>query len=476
MALPQNWTEYLLEHPLPVRRAIHQGMWWELQSESPDFPRLVGWLRRDPAASSVVLGAAARGQRKRQRSAPHNLEHALTLLGSDWARQHLPELPIAEDTLPDQRQLAGYLAASSRAMRAARLTEAWLIERRETGIEMVAVAALLHNLVELALWRDAPSLARQALGEARRQMIEFTNAHADDSDIEHCFSLGHAFQAVLADHDIDLAALETTLTERYYLPVMLLAEEASIPVLGSHHQAILVLARRFAFATEFGWHHPVVRRLTALIADQLHLGPNAAWHLTVQKSLRDAREFVDIPLYHPAHMLVEQDAGHDQLWPLPDDYGLDAQDNDAHALPRNGTASPGRRLGDMIRHLAGIDGVQEIALYGRTSTTHAERQFHWHARNETARLPEVIDLRASPLLPRLESRLEALNIDAGNVERLSPYLGEALLPACRANLVIAPLAVDGQLVSTLCCRGSDAMPVDHVLETLAPDGATSPPA
>lgn len=467
MALPDNWSEYLLEHPLPVRRAIHQGIWRELQTESPDFPRLVGWLRRDPAASSMVLGAAARGQRERQRSAPHNLEHALSLLGSNWARKHLPEMPILEDTLTDHGQRAGYLAASSRAFRAARMTETWLIERRETGIEMVAIAALLHNVIELALWRDEPSLARRALSESRRQLIDFTRAHQDDNTLDQCFSLGHAFQSVLADVGIDLAELETALTDRYYLPVMLLAEEAGIPVLGSHHQAILVLARRLAFASEFGWHHPVIRRLTALLAEQLHLSPNAAWQLTVNKSIRDAREFADIPMYHPAHMLVEHDDGRDLLWPLPADYGLDPADNDCHAAtPRDTTRSSSRQLGDMIRKLATLAGMKEIALYSNVSETQAQRRFHWQGQSEAGSLPASIDLQASPLLPRLQSRLEPLTIDGDNVDRLKGYLGQALAEAGRTNLIIAPLAVDGQLVSTLCCRGDATLPRESVLQTI----------
>ncbi|KTG17837.1 MULTISPECIES: hypothetical protein [unclassified Guyparkeria] len=474
MALPDNWSEYLLEHPLPVRRAIHQGIRRELQTESPDFPRLVGWLRRDPAASSMVLGAAARGQRERQRSAPHNLEHALSLLGSNWVRRHLPEMPVLEDTLTDPTQRAGYLAASSRAFRAARLTETWLIERRETSVEMVAIAALLHNLIELALWRDEPSLARRALSESRRQLIDFTAAHGDDNNLEQCFSLGHAFQAVLADVGIDLAELEHAMTERYYLPVMLLAEEASIPVLGSHHQAILVLARRLAFASEFGWHHPVVRRLTVMLGEQLHLSPDAAWHLTVNKSIRDAREFADIPMYHPAHMLVQHDDGRDRLWPLPADYGLDVADNDYHAAKRSPKPrSSSRQLGDMIRRLATLAGMKEIALYSNVSETQARRRFHWQGQNEAGSLPETIDLQASPLLPRLQTRLEPLTIDADNVDRLEGYLGKALAEAGRTNLIIAPLAVDGQLVSTLCCRGDSTLPRASVLETIQSGHSTT---
>ena len=474
MALPDNWSEYLLEHPLPVRRAIHQGIRRELQAEAPDFPRLVGWLRRDPAASSEVLGAAARGQRERQRSSPHNLEHALSLLGSNWAREHLPEMPILEDTLTDPAQQAGYLAASSRAFRAARMTETWLIERRETGVEMVAIAALLHNLVELALWRDAPALARRALSESRRQLIDFSRAHRDDDTIEQCFSLGHAFESVLADAGINLPQLETSLTERYYLPVMLLAEEASIPVLGSHHQAILVLARRLAFASEFGWHHPVIRRLTVVLGEQLHLSPHAAWQLTIGKSIRDAREFVDIPMYHPAHMLVQHDDGRDLLWPLPAEYGLSPTDNGYHAQTRGGTPrSSSRQLGDMIRKLATLPGVKEIALYSNVSETEAQRRFHWRGQHENGELPVTIDLQASPLLPRLQSRLEPLTIDSDNLDRLKGYLGAALADAARINLIIAPLTVDGQLVSTLCCRGDATLPQDAVLETLEQSRSTS---
>lgn len=453
MTLPENWSDYLLEHPLPVRRAIHQGMCRELLSESPDFPRLVGWLRRDPAAASFILGAAATGQRKRKRSAPHNLEHALSLLGSNWARNQLPTLPILENTITDEAQQAGYLAASSRAMRAARLTEAWLIERRETNYEMVSVAALLHNLIELALWRDAPELARRALTVARRHLIEFTREQASSNDFERCFSLGHAFEQVIGESGLDLGELETALTERYYLPVMLLAEEATIPVLGAHHQAILVLARRLAFASEFGWYHPVIRRLTIAIGEQLHLSPPAAWRATIRKTLNDAREFVDIPLYHPGHLLVQQTDGHDMLWPLPEDYGLEADENALHASRDDRRrVSPGRQLGDTIRQLTRIHTVEEIALYENAEDDLTRRRFHW-SRSGTLELPETLALTKSPLLSRLQSRLETLGIDEQNRDRLMPHLDADLDAASRSGLVIAPLAVDGALISTLFVRG-----------------------
>lgn len=450
MTLPENWSDYLLEHPLPARRAIHQGMCGELVSESPDFPRLVGWLRRDPAAASFVLGAAAGGQRRRERSAPHNLEHALSLLGSDWARTQLPTLPILENIIEDPAQQAGYLAASARALRAARLTEAWLIERRETNHEMVSVAALLHNLVELALWRDAPALARRALAIARENLVDFMG---DDAEGKHCFSVGQSFATVLGEAGIDLLELEATLTERYYLPVMLLADEAAIPTLGAHHEAILVLARRFAFATEFGWYHAVIRRLTTAIAEQLHLSPTAAWRVTVKKSLIDAREFAAIPLYHPGRLLVEQDDGRDLLWPLPADYGLDADENRFHASSHSDqSTSPGHRLGETIRQLTRFDSVEEIALYENVDAATARRRFHW-SRAGRVDLPETIRLERSPLLSRLQSRLATLGIDQRNRERLAPHLDSALKPAMRAGLVIAPLAVDGILISTLFVRG-----------------------
>ncbi len=466
MTLPDNWSEYLLDNPLPVRRAIHQGMCRELLNESPDFPRLVGWLRRDPAAASFVLGAAASGQRKRERSAPHNLEHALSLLGSNWARNQLPQLPILENTLTDDGQRSGYLAASSRAMRAARLTETWLIERRETGHDMVSVAALLHNLVELALWRDSPEIARKALAIARKHLIDFTAEHGESSDLERCFSLGRAFEVVLKEAGIDLDALETSLTERYYLPVMLLSDEASIPVLGVHHQTILVLARRLTFASEFGWYHPVIRRLTLGIAEQLHLSPQAAWRVTIRKTLNDAREFADIPLYHPGRLLVEQDDGRDRLWPLPEDYGLDGGENGSHAIAAaNRTESPGRQLGDTIRQLTRHEGVEEVALYENGEDSLSKRRFHWSRSGEVA-LPEHLVLDKFPLLPRLQSRLETLGIDAQNLERLAPHLEPSLSQAAQSGLLIAPLAVDGTLISTLFVRGPQGKEQRDILAVL----------
>ncbi|HER34987.1 MAG: hypothetical protein JXJ30_08010 [Halothiobacillaceae bacterium] len=468
MALPENWSDYLLEHPLPVRRAIHEGMVGELRSETPDFPRLVGWLRRDPAASSMVLGAAAGRQREHHRSAPHNLEHALSLLGSDWARTRLADLPIVEDTLTQPAQRSGYLAASSRALRAARLTERWLVERRETGVEMVAIAALLHNLVELALWRDDPALARLALAQARNSLVQTVGQtradSAADRDLPDRFSLGRAFEVTLASVGIDLGALETTLTERYYLPVMLLAEQASVPVLGAHHQAILVLARRLAFASESGWYHPLIRHLIEQLSVQLHRSPTACWQLTVEQSLRDAHEFADIPLYHPAHMLVEHADGRERCWPPPADYDLRAAGSGVSS--NETTRDPARRWGDMIRQLATLDGVLEIALYGQASESRADRRFHWCRRDGERELPGSIDLDASPLLSRLQARLEPLTVDTDNLDRLGGYLDATLARAARGRLIIVPLAVNGALVSTLCCRGNASLSSETVLEVL----------
>ncbi len=462
MALPNNWSEYLLAHPLPVRRAVHQGMCRELLDESPDLPRLVGWLRRDPAAASMVLGAAAQGQRHRRRSAPHNLEHALSLLGTNWARKQLPELPILENHLTEPDQLAGYLAASSRAIRAARLAETWLIERRETAIEMVMVAGLLHNLVELALWRDAPELVRKALADARQRFVAIIHTQDENQDLAECFSLGHSFKEVLKGEGIDLEHLEAALTERYYLPVMLLSDEASIPVLGAHHQAILVLARRMAFASEFGWYTPIIRKLNSEVAEHLRASPNAAWRVSLHKSIRDAREFADIPLYHPGHMLVEHSDDRTLVWPLTVDYGLAASDNDCEATrPQSNPASPGRKLGDMIRTLSSMPGVAEIALYAPPSAGQALRNFHWSSMG--ASLPQTIVLANNPLLTRLLSRLEVLGLDASNRERLSPYLETGLRAAAGQGLVIAPLAVDGELIATLLCRGEP----EHQAEIIA---------
>ena len=110
--------------------------------------------------------------------------------------------------------------------------------------------------------------------------------------------------------------------------------------------------------------------------------------------------------------------------------------------------------------------MKEIALYSNVSEGKAQRRFHWQEQNEASNLPESIDLQASPLLPRLQSRLEPLTIDGDNVDRLKGYLGKALAEAGRTNLIIAPLAVDGQLVSTLCCRGDASLPRESALETI----------
>lgn len=422
MTLPADWISHLQQTPLPVRAEVHRQLTMVLQEDEIDQGELVGWLRRDPAACGFVMGSAARAQRVKHRDAPHSLDHALSLLGDTWSRQKIPQLPILEQTITDPQQLAGYLIAVARSLQAARHAESWLVELRDTSYEIVVVATLLHNFIELALWRDAPELMRLALAKVRDHRIS---------------TLGHALDAALQTVGITWKSLENSLNSFYYLPSQLFADESSTPILARRHETIVLLASRISFFSEIGWYHPQIRAAQKEVSDLLKRDCAATDQLIHQVAVQTAREFEPMGFYSSAALLIDS-AAVPTHWPFPAQYGLPPNPQEQALLNFSCRATsqpltPNNLIKSLLAILVEDLQLVEFVVLSRTPSTPL-LEVRINKRASDVAMPRVVTLTDNPLLARLMTGTKGLLISSENRDKLKRLLdrdGQALIePDC----------------------------------------------
>lgn len=417
MSLPPDWIEHLKAQPLPVRGEVHRRLVEIIRRDELDFGELTGWLRRDPAAAGFVMGAAARAQRAKQRDAPHNLDHALSLLGGSWIRQHLPDLPILETILTQEDQRTGYLTAVARSLHAARHAESWLVELRDTSYEVVVVATLLHNFLELALWRDAPDVIRDALNAVQNRSQP---------------TLGHAISAALQAQGIDLQSFEHEVNTHYYLPAQLFADEAATPILARQHQTIVLLARRLAFFAETGWYHPEILATQQEISALLKRDCSATDQLIHQVAVQTAREFELMGFYSPAALLIDTAVG--GYWPYPPGYGIAPPPPMAAKLALSARCAKVRgQAGSVLKALLTtlIEELKhtELLVFTRAVAPN-QLALSVNKRRNDAPLADTLELSRNPLLERLLHGNKALAVQADNRTTLNRLLdadGQAVI-------------------------------------------------
>lgn len=434
MPLPNDWIAYLKENPLPMRGEVHRQVCRILQSDEPDQGALIGWIRRDPGACAFIMGTAARAQRARNRNSPHSLDHALSLLGITWAKSELPKLPVLEDVLTDDSRRAGYYMALSRSLHAARHAESWLIEFRDTNYETVVIATVLHNFIELALWRDAPEIVRGALALIQERKMP---------------TFGHALRHVLQQAHVDLSVLEQELGAYYYLPTQLYQDESASPILARQHQTIVLLARRLCFYSELGWYHDEMMATKKEIAVLLNRDLSTTDQLIHKTAIQTAHEFEPIGFYCSAKMLVDVPRRqHGDIWPLPSEYGVPPTEQQRAFLSLSDRLTRSRHapllmLKSLLASLVEGQYCRSFVVYGYVQEAKAlSLSINKRAQNEN--VPERLLLETNPLFLRLFSGNKAILVQGGNRDKLIRLVDDAGQKLLQADCYLQTLSWQGQ--------------------------------
>jgi hypothetical protein len=187
-----------------------------------------------------VYAWSAQVRSRRQVTDLETLEPIILMSGINPFFRHFRNLHSIESRLEDQPMaLAGLLRVISRSYRAAAYARDWALRRRDLDTEVILIAALLHDFVEMLMWVLAPN-----------DCIEIEAQKAADptlrSDEVQRDRFGVAF-----------SRLEHVLAVHWRLPELLVSmmDEQKLDRPGVRNVSYAV---RFARHSQKGWDNPAL--------------------------------------------------------------------------------------------------------------------------------------------------------------------------------------------------------------------------
>jgi HD-like signal output (HDOD) protein len=255
--LPQTieeWVSQLAPLELPVMRSTLQAL-KKLQADpNVSAARIATAVLADPMMTLKLMRIvnARRQDEFAQRIA--TAEHAVMMLGLSATFNQLGATAILEDVLEESAQ-HGLLRAVEKARHAATHARAWAVQRLDTNVEEVYIAALLHGVAEMALWvADAGSMA--GVEKASRK-------------------LGWK-SAQIEAYGFALPELSRVLLERWNMPPLVL--DAVRPEATEAHKRPrgVMLANALVRDADVGWYGPAVIADLEEIAEARRMTPDDA--------------------------------------------------------------------------------------------------------------------------------------------------------------------------------------------------------
>lgn len=294
------WVARLPLATLPVLAASKSALVELGRRPTLSAPRIGELAFRDPLFAFHLLRAA--GELDHHGRAPDtaSLAHAVMLLGMERTLALGARLSSIEDLRPKAR-LAGLLRTILRACHAAALARAWAATRQDPQPDVIACAAMMRCLAELAI--------RASLDESPELFAQIAQA-SGDSDSAECEVLG-----------TDLATLSGAIARHSKIPRMV-SDAADDTGALQPRLAVAVLAAHIAKSAESGWSKPRMKDLVVLAAELLGTSPDAAGALLASTTAGIARSLPYGSMFTAARSL-----------PLIDDAGLAYADLAVKPMP-----------------------------------------------------------------------------------------------------------------------------------------------
>jgi HD-like signal output (HDOD) protein len=156
-----DWINYIHRADIPVlRRTVFQLEALRENAEGINFRQIAEIVYQDPLMTLKVLAYLSTHKSKRQLSDIETVEQAIAMMGVPPFFRRFSNLTTVEDGLRDQQKAhLGLMRVITRAYRAAHFAKDWATRRQDLDYEVIVVAALLHDFVEMLVWCFAPQLA-----------------------------------------------------------------------------------------------------------------------------------------------------------------------------------------------------------------------------------------------------------------------------------------------------------------------------
>ncbi len=268
-----DWADRLKGKPLPAMSLTVQiapQLVRRTNTTNTDYQRV---LVRDPGFALAIFRSFDR-QLHPPREPVNTLAHAIALLGILPITEAAQQLPVLKKA--SFREFGqGLYGCYSRAGHAACYARQWALLRKDHNPEEMAIAALLHNCGEMALWAHSPDQMRQ---------------------IEHRRGQGLSRQdAALAVLGFTLDQLSFALAAAWRLPP--LTGEALQPDGAFKPRSLgVMLAAAMAESSGHAWDSQQTRDLTELLADYIRTTTDHASALLHTWSAVAARDLYGLPI------------------------------------------------------------------------------------------------------------------------------------------------------------------------------------
>lgn len=158
------WVDHFKEVELPVlRHTVNQLEELRGDADTINVRKLAAIITHDPLMTLRVYRYMQEKRSKSQNAEITTVERALVMMGTHNFYESFRDLPVIEQQLKGHpKAMLGLLKVISRSRHAAIWSRDWALLRQNTTFDEIAMAALLHDYVEILMWCFAPTLAVRA--------------------------------------------------------------------------------------------------------------------------------------------------------------------------------------------------------------------------------------------------------------------------------------------------------------------------
>ncbi len=271
-----EWVSRLIPQEIPLMRQSVDRLQELRNVADVSAARIVTVVLSDPMMTLKLMRLANVNKSGVFAQRIVTAEHAAMMLGLDSTFNRLCQSPVLEEVLP-QPARQGLLRVAARSYHAAMQARDWAVQRLDTNIEEVYIAAMLHEVGEMAMWQADPDLMIR-LERTRHKQI----GNEAESEI-----LGFS-----------LNALSLALAEQWNMPPLVTSAMQPKLCEVNVRPRCVMLASRLSRHAEWGWYEPALTKDIEEIAEARRLSQDdviARIHRTASEAAR-RETFGGVPL------------------------------------------------------------------------------------------------------------------------------------------------------------------------------------
>jgi len=188
------WVDHFKTTELPVlRHTAHQLDELRATAETINTRKLAAVIEHDPLMTLRLFQTMQAKRSASQSAEITTVERSLVMIGTHNFYNSIQDPPVIEQQLKGYpKAMLGLLKVIARSRTASQWARDWALLRQNVSFDEIAMAALLHDLVEILMWCFAPNLAIRAKerlakepGRRTRQVQEEVfGASLDDIAVE----------------------------------------------------------------------------------------------------------------------------------------------------------------------------------------------------------------------------------------------------------------------------------------------------